>query len=197
MSTTTENIDLIDDLKSRAATLTYPAKPDGRGSARVNWLRHPYYFGKHNTLESYMLFGEWRRHLIETGEAMDMKSVRRNLAILREEVLDQDPVEEPSEQEQTSQSHGSFLAIACITCGLLIGVLLFAVTEFSSTPSVPTVDGLALTPEETEIIRGVREHQNHASRPRSDDPKRMADTLQELMERGPINGKLHGKGKGL
>ena len=38
------------------------------------------YFGAHNTPESFLLFGEWKRQLIETGKAPEVKQIRKDMA---------------------------------------------------------------------------------------------------------------------
>ncbi|MFK8114548.1 MAG: hypothetical protein AB8B91_20270 [Rubripirellula sp.] len=69
-----------EELKLKASQLTYPPKDDGKGSARINWQRRGYYFGKHNTSESFQLFCEWRSRLIETGDPTEVRIIRRDLA---------------------------------------------------------------------------------------------------------------------
>ncbi len=199
----TQNLNLIDDLKCKAANLTYPAKPDGKGSARVNWLRHPYYFGKHNTLESFMLFGEWRRHLIETGEALEVKVIRRELAYQREEINhgdwgEKELPETSFQRRETDPPSQSGVQLALIAGGVVaLFALAFAIGKFYSTPSVPMVDGVALTQDETDFIRGFRSHAKHFQEIRQDqklvdgENSSRAETIHRLKEEGPINGKLH------
>ena len=65
---------------SEPKDLTYPEKPDSNGYAKKYFKRRAYYFGAHNSPESFMLFGEWKRRLVETGSAPEVKKLRKELA---------------------------------------------------------------------------------------------------------------------
>ncbi len=193
----TDTIQVDEDLKSKAIKLSYPAKPDGKGSARVNWLRRPYYFGKHNTLESYMLFGEWRRHLIETGEAIEVKVVRRELADLREEINHGEWSEENAalpEEQQGNVPPQRGVRFALLASGIIVLVtFLCAIGKYLSTPTVPMVDGVALTPEEVSTIRGIRIHEKRVARIKKErefidgnpERHRLSETKDLFKEVGP------------
>ena len=62
------------------AELSYPDKPDANGYAKKYFKRRAFYFGAYNTPESFQLFGEWKRQLIESGQAPEVKAVRKDLA---------------------------------------------------------------------------------------------------------------------
>jgi len=59
--------------------ISYPEKSDARGSAKKYHKRRAYYFGRHNTPESYSLFAIWKQRLIETGEAPPVSEVKEIL----------------------------------------------------------------------------------------------------------------------
>lgn len=199
----TDTIQVDEDLKSKAIKLSYPAKPDGKGSARVNWLRRPYYFGKHNTLESYMLFGEWRRHLIETGEAIEVKVVRRELADLREEINHGEWSEENAalpEEQQGNVPPQRGVRFALLASGIIVLVtFLCAIGKYLSTPTVPMVDGVALTSEEESQIRAMRRNKADLAKIKKDreyidgDPKRhrLSEMTELIKEVGPERAKQY------
>ena len=59
--------------------LSYPVHPDANGIAQVSYRGKTRFFKQHNTPESWILFGRWRAHLIETGEALAVDEVEQRL----------------------------------------------------------------------------------------------------------------------
>jgi hypothetical protein len=53
----------------------------------------------------------------------------------------------------------------------------------------PTVDGITLTNEEIDFIRGVRLHHADRGENRSVEGERVAELTMKLMEEGPARGK--------
>ena len=134
--------DLTSEEMEKALKLSYPPKDDKKGSARVNWKRRWYYFGKHNTPESFQLFVEWRRRLIETGEPPETKLLRKDLAHIRQ--ADEAPPSPPY-----------------FIYGLAAATLLFAISTIGLTwnslkPHSPHVDGVPMSQTEMEFVRGLR-----------------------------------------
>lgn len=156
----------LDELKQKAAQISYPAKDDGKGSARVNWRRRAFYFGKHDTLESYQLFGEWRRRLIETGEPTDVRTIRAELTNC-----------EPDSSYQRNPHHFRILAMSvCLAAFTAI-----LITKVASVGLPPQVDGRSLSEDETNIIRGIRRIEQDV--PLSAFPERYADRVMERKKR--------------
>ena len=168
-----------------AAELSYPAKPDTRGHARKSWQGYSYSFGKHNTAESFVLFGEWRKHLIETGEALKTADVREKLA--------ETGVFEPVQEKRgvSSRTIYAVCAVACILLCTVTGI----VTWKLSTANAPYVDDElgVITEDDRRILRGHRrllelQASIQANYPAGSREDRIAARKAALVE-GARNGK--------
>jgi hypothetical protein len=171
----------------RAHELQYPSTADARGSTRVNHLRRPYYFGPHDTPQSYVMFGLWKHLLLTEGEAAETKDLRP----LVDEFLGKKP--SPAEPE----SKARFIPSMVLSSVLLCSALLCAVAIFSSNRA-PTVDDKVLTATEMDFIRGMR--QENANLQHDLDLIQANDLValtNKLVSAGAKHGpqKLHGSDK--
>ncbi len=166
----------LDEVRQDAELIAYPAKPDNKGSARVVWRRRSYYFGKFNSPESFSLFGEWKRRLVETGDAPEVKIVRHDLAHL--------PESSPSRPYR-------FLGwpVANLIAATVLGACVVGGAMIFSTKTTPMVDGVALTDEEIVRIRGMRSHQKRVATFNKEREDRVAELLARIREKGPSDGK--------
>ncbi len=170
-----------------ASDLTYPEKPDAHGGARRYFKRKAYYFGPHNSPDSFVLFGEWKRQLIESGSASDVKLIRKDLVRAAKSVSDR-PSRAAPFQWQTIVGFAAIFLLMMAT--VLVGV------KFLSSPPVPVVDGVAMTEDEINILRGVRIHNTGRTNRIDARAKRTAELTNKLMEEGLASGKLHSGGQG-
>ena len=164
--------------------LAYPDKPDANGYAKKYFKRRAFYFGAHNSPESFVLFGEWKRRLVETGVATEVKTIRRELAqqsIASPHMHLGGPVERKPLQ---------LAVITTVASVLLFGAVLASAKILSSTMG-PTVDGITLTNEEIDFIRGVRLHRSEFVGLSDERPARIAELTARLMEEGPKNAQYH------
>lgn len=170
--------------------LSYPEKPDANGYAKKYYKRRAFYFGPHNSPESFLLFGEWKRRLVETGVAPEVRAIRKDLA-----------------QQSTPSPHlalggpierkpGQLALVSGVASVILIGAVLASAKIISSSMG-PTVDGITLTNEEIDLIRGMRLHQEDLSRTHPTRGERIADLTMRLMEEGPIRGEDYLSNRGL
>ena len=60
---------------------------------------------------------------------------------------------------------------------------------FSSSIPAPTVDGITLTNEEIDFIRGIRSHENNLAKANHDQGESNAELLMQILEEGPENAK--------
>ncbi|MEM8669870.1 MAG: hypothetical protein AAGG48_20255 [Planctomycetota bacterium] len=168
---------------SDAADLCYPPKADANGTAKKYYRRRAYYFGRHNTPESLILFGEWKRRLIETGEPPEVKTVRVDL-------------EHSLEAREKGRKYRAFIwpAVTALSSCLLATTITASVMIFS-TNNVAKVDGKVLTGEEVLYLRGYRNYNGlvQAVTRGSHDEERIAEIYKGLLESGPGNEPLHNK----
>ena len=167
---------------SDAVDLSYPEKPDANGYAKRYFKRRAFYFGAHNTPESFLLFGEWKRQLIETGKAPEVKQIRKDMA----HPISASPHASlmPTAERRPIQ----YAAIASLAAAVLFGWAIFE-RYFSSSIQAPTVDGITLTNEEIDFIRGIRSHENNLAKANHDQGESNAELLMQILERGPENAK--------
>lgn len=164
---------------SDAADLCYPPKADANGTAKKYYRRRAYYFGRHNTPESFILFGEWKRRLVETGEPPEVKTVRIDL-----------------EHSINERARGSKIrpyvwpAVTAVSSMLLAASITASVLIFS-TVAVPMVDGQPLTTEEALIIRGVRRYEGTARAVSRNRAARLPEIYSRVLKLGPNDGPLH------
>ena len=81
-----------------------------------------------------------------------------------------------------------YAAIASLAAAVLFGWALFE-RYFSSSIQAPTVDGITLTNEEIDFIRGIRSHENNLAKANHDEGESNAELLMQILERGPENAK--------
>ena len=117
-------------------TLAYPAK-DYNGYAKKRYAGQEYSFGKHNTDESFALFGRWRAELIETGNPPDLSLLKREIKVTDEE-------EQPSAWKP--------LALRITAACVAIAIISSATTYGLLSHGLPTAD-------EKIILRGLRTHE--------------------------------------
>ncbi|MCG8649612.1 MAG: hypothetical protein MI861_07255, partial [Pirellulales bacterium] len=79
-----------------------------------------------------------------------------------------------------------------IATALGIGILTGMV--ISSTNRGAAVDGVALSEEEQDFVRGIRLHQQNLANASQQRAERISELTMTLMEEGP-NGKLHRSGQ--
>lgn len=172
-----------------AMELGYPDKPDANGYARKYYKRRAFYFGAHNSPESFVLFGEWKRRLVEKGVAAEVKIIRKELA--------QQAVPSPhaSLGGPTERKPLQLTLIACVAFVMLFGAVLASAKILSSAMG-PTVDGITLTSEEVDFVRGIRHHHNRRYEVSRDQPSRVAELTSRLMEEGAGNAKSYLEEKG-
>lgn len=126
-----------------AHDISYPNLPDARGSARVYHNRTPYYMGPHDSPLSHLVFGLWKHNLSKTGVAPSTKEIRSQVeSLLKGEAIGQKP-------SRPKWLMAFFLSLVCVLGG-------WAGSKFSSTLDSPLVDGIPLSANETEFIRGRR-----------------------------------------
>ena len=156
-----------------ATDLTYPEKPDNDGRARRYYKRRAYYFGQHNSPESFLLFGEWKRRLIESGEAPEVKEIRRDLAHSAK----------PGVVSPSSTGFSSRMVFAT----LILCVTIIGISQIVSSLNSPLVDGEPLTFEEQDVIRGLRQHRKRIAAQDAPKADRIVSHLTRLMEEGSSN----------
>ena len=162
---------------SDAADLCYPPKADANGTAKKYYRRRAYYFGRHNTPESFILFGEWKKRLVETGEPPEVKTVRVDL----EHSLGERQRKFPAYVWPLVTAFSSIILAASITASVMI---------FSS-QGIAKVDGIPITTEESLIIRGLRQYEGTRqaqSRSRAQEIPKQYRLIKDL---GPNDGPLH------
>ncbi len=164
---------------SETVDLSYPAKADANGTAKKYYRRRAYYFGRHSSPESFMLFGEWKRRLIETGEPPEVKTVRVDLKHSMER------------QERFRQYRVYLWPAATVLSSIVLAIAITAATSIFSTQTVPEVDGTPLSVEETLFVRGLRQHGGMNAEFTVEQPKRIAENYEKIMQLGPNDGPLH------
>ena len=164
--------------------LSYPEKPDANGYAKKYYKRRAFYFGAHNSPESFLLFGEWKRRLVETGVAPEVKTIRKDLA-QQSTPSPHLPLGGPAERKP-----GQLALIAGVASVILIGAVLASAKILSSSMG-PTVDGITLTSEEIDFVRGIRRHHNRTTETAMDRSSRIAELTARLMDEGPENAEYH------
>ena len=163
---------------SDAVDLSYPEKPDANGYAKRYFKRRAFYFGAHNTPESFLLFGEWKRQLIETGKAPEVKQIRKDMA----HPISSSPHASlmPTAERRPIQ----YAAIASLAATVLFGWAIFE-RYFSSSIQAPTVDGITLTNEEIDFIRGIRSHRAQQNKAVGAQASDIIKLSEQLLEEGP------------
>jgi len=129
--------------------INYPQAPDkATGRARV-WLDgKDYYFGKHNTPESYQLFGIWKADLIKTGRPAPVRDVRAHL----KKHLPDERVERGLLANRVII--GSAATMAVFTVGIVYSL------KKNSLSDHPLVDGQEMSEQELMFVRGIRTHES-------------------------------------
>ncbi len=157
--------------------VSYPTTPDGRGSTRLNYRRRPYYFGPHESPTSYLMFGLWKHYLLETGEAPESNTIRP----LVEDLLKVKPLPTPRGKRKVCA------VVLLATCGL-VGLACVVTAKIVSRELPPSVDDLALSEGEINIVRGLRQQSLAKRQAVGFQEGRMISVIEELIEvEGPGN----------
>ena len=171
-------------------TYSYPPNPAGKREFAV--LRHErrqFYFGTHATPQSYALFALWLAQLEKTGKAPETKDLKP----LVNQFLQADTVVDKLHRVRP------YLAVALIAISVISTIV--AITSFSKIPSSDApalVDGLALTTDEVEFIRGARKQTDVRVSLKPEfptKPSRHSEILRQLME-GHVDEPIHKPRKG-
>ena len=169
---------------SEAAELAYPDKPDANGYAKKYYKRRAFYFGPHNSPESFLLFGEWKRRLIASGEPPEVKQVRKELAHQALPTPHRPP--QPAGREKPLQYA---LSVSVAAAALLLWA---AIHRLSRPPATaPTVDGITLSNEEIDFIRGIRRQEFEFAAEQQNNGNETANLLHELLKEGPQNAEKY------
>ena len=166
----------------QAHDLGYPTSADSRGSARVYHMRRPYYLGPYESPQSYVMFGLWKQRLLETNEPCETKDLRP----IVDNILSNS--DKPVDSVRRKVIPRVVLALTCATTLMMIGVAIGR--KIPSTIAPALVDGINLTQDETQIIRGVRKNDRNLARA-SQHPARFIQIMEELKAEGPEHGRWH------
>lgn len=150
----------------------YPAVSDSRGRARVTLRSRSYYFGAHGSPESYVMYGAWLAELLRSGKAY-LPSDRRNDAI---DFIGEGIVKKSLPKPWVA---AGMLASSVVLSGALLG----CVWIFSSTRE-PTVDGMAMTARETELVRDQRLFENKRLAKLASMSSRVAEIANKVSTEG-------------
>lgn len=153
--------------------ISYPTSADSRGSARIYHLRKPYYLGNHDSPLSYVMFGIWKHHLNECGIPPATADIRERA----ESVLGVLP------NHRSVWSKNWLMGLA-VTLALVIGVV--AGANFRSTPNSANVDGIALSANDMEIIRRLRQSRIDYDRKQEQVVSQMMPDLLTAIQGGQI-----------
>ncbi|HBE70019.1 MAG TPA: hypothetical protein DDW52_17880 [Planctomycetaceae bacterium] len=151
--------------------LQYPPAPDSRGSARVVLDRKTYYFGRHNSPESYAMFGAWLAHYERTGTTYKP-------SVIREAASNFVGVEVPEDTERRWT-----LPIASGIAVIFAGAFIFNVWFSSSSPD-SHVDGIAMTATEVEYVRSLRDVASETLSRQSKKADRVAEIMDQISREG-------------
>ena len=169
---------------SDPSDLSYPDKPDANGYAKKYFKRRAFYFGPHNSPESFLLFGEWKRQLVENGKPPEVKQVRKEMA--------HQGLSGPHHPLQAAEGKkmAQYAVFASVAIALLLATALLD-RYFLSSSNGPTVDGVTLTNEEIDFIRGIRKHRTDAAAAGHDLGERTSELLLDILEEGPEDAKKY------
>lgn len=127
--------------------LAYPTSPGPRGEARVYIKPRARYLARYGSAKSYVIFGLVKQWWEDTGEVPNISAARE----LAESLLDETPViDNASWGKRILPWAGIVLGLVCLPLGMAIGSTAFPVD------SAPHVDGIVLSADEADIIRGSR-----------------------------------------
>lgn len=177
--------------------ISYPPKPDARGSAKRYHNRRAYYFGRHNSPDSYTLFAAWKERLVETGEAPNVQDIREQLARRKElESLERETVShaEKLSIQDRSAAMSWLSGVPAILLALAASIALCCGAFFGSRVRSRAVDDISLSLEEVERIRGLRLYEEMRVEQIQSKPNRaekLAKLTEKLIRLGPADGKLH------
>ena len=170
------------DSSHTGTDLSYPTKPDNKGYAKKWYAQRFYYFGLHNTAESFVLFGEWRKRLIETGEPPSVKE-------LKAELRTSHPAgDEPSESVWPRVAR--YAAVA-----LLAAAISSVATKTFSTPSDFVVDEEfgVITEDDRKILRGHRRFGDSLANVQTSHPGGAVEERIAARQAALMKGVKHGK----
>ena len=170
--------------------LSYPDKADANGYAKKYYKRRAFYFGVYNSPESFQLFGEWKRQLLESGNAPEVKAVRKDIA-------HKSGPNPPKANDHLERRTTYLWPFVSIISALLVSGTILGSAKLLSTTIGPTVDGKTLSDEEMEVVRGIRSHKEikyRTAQLSAYQPESLAERMRKLKEEGPGNADRH-KGK--
>ncbi len=157
--------------------IQYPSSPDTRGSARITYKRKHYYFGRHGSAYSYLLFGLWKARVDKTRELQKSTDLRP----LVESILSQEPPSPPARHP--------WLALSLFTSAVTLCISLVAAT-WIVVGANPKVDNVALSNQELSAIRGIRKTQGSFDRRlATTDLQSRFERIMKLKDEGPINAR--------
>lgn len=168
----------------RSHSVSYPSSPDKRGSARVNLMRRNYYLGPHESPLSYVMFGIWKNQIQLTGSAPSTAEIRP----LAEQLLS-DGANAVKRARRVRLLAGATGLLAC--AALIVGL------NFRSTLGPPAVDGLVLTQDEMEFVRGIRRSDEAYAKASVGKVARVVSIAKSLMEEGGSNYEARHTGRTL
>lgn len=184
-------------LRDRVEALSYPITADDLGTASINWQGVPFFFGRHNSPESYVEFCEWRRVLAETGEAPLVKDVRIDLSHrAHSDVRFRPTVKSPDEIYAGTSAPTRWKPSLRWAVGAMLAAVATAGVwkinlngQIDSTGTTGFVDGTPLTDTEAEVVRGVREFR--AKRDQELNARRVAELSSQFLDMDPLDAKFH------
>ncbi len=162
--------------------LSYPDKADANGYAKKYYKRRAFYFGVYNSPESFQLFGEWKRQLLESGDAPEVKAVRKDIA-------HKSGLNPPKANEHLERRSAYLWPLVSIVSALLVSGTILGSAKLLSTTIGPTVDGMTLSEYEMNVVRGVRIQNDRIERFAADRSTRAAEMMLQLKEVGRENAK--------
>lgn len=158
--------------------VSYPQTPDSRGTARIYYLRKPYYLGNHDSPLSYVMFGIWKHYLTTEGKVPPTAQIREQADALLN-----------AEQTDSKQWHRNWIMGLALTLAMLIGGMVGA--NFRSTQDSSHVDGIALTENEVSFVRRVREGTQRQANAKKDAESRVPELYAAIQEGRLTKDEIH------
>ncbi len=164
---------------------SYPTSPDTRGSTRVRTTKKHYYFGPHDTPESYVLFGLWKHRLEIDGKAPEAKTLRP----LVKELLESSPGAEKRYARNMMMKAGGLAA--CLAFVVIATVLSTNAFWKFSTAETTAVDGIELSEREVVLVQSLRraESKQIARIQSVEHVEKMAALFANLKKEGPTHAR--------
>ncbi|GAB5402843.1 MAG: hypothetical protein Aurels2KO_10740 [Aureliella sp.] len=142
-TTTAEDLE-----KEKIKEISYPIQADIRGIARITYNRKSVYLGPFDSPQSYITFGLWKRHLLETGKSAQASSLRP----LVDAAMNAEPYRPPKPLNTAWFILAVFLGLTLIAAANYFGYQYYASVK-------PTeIDGVPMSEMELNGIRKVRKY---------------------------------------